>query len=82
MLVNKAVAMRISKLLAEKKITQYRLEQESGIPHGSMASIMNEKNKTVTLTTVILLAKGFGISLLDFLNDPLFSFENLTLGKE
>lgn len=82
MLVNKAVAMRISKLISEKGITQYKLEQESGIPHGSMACIMNERNKTVTLTTVLLLARGFGISLLEFLDDPLFSFENLTLGKE
>ena len=33
MLVNKAVAMRISKLLKEKNMTQYRLEQNSGILH-------------------------------------------------
>ena len=49
MTVNDAVATRISKLLREKGISQYRLEQESGIQHGSMQCIMNGRNKTVTL---------------------------------
>ena len=61
MTVNDAVAKRISKLLKEKGISQYRLEQNSGIQHGSMQCIMNGRNKTVTLSTVIMLAKGFGI---------------------
>lgn len=77
--VNKAVALRISKLLKEKNITQYRLEQNSGIQHGTMACIMNEKNKTVTLTTIILISRGFGITLQEFLNDNLFSDENLDI---
>ena len=77
MTVNKAVALRISKLLKEKNMTQYRLEQNSGILHGSMACIMNERNKTVTLTTIIMLAKGFGMTMLEFLDDPLFYEENL-----
>ena len=47
MTVNNAVALRISNLLKEKNMTQYRLEQESGIQHGSMQCIMNGRNKTV-----------------------------------
>lgn len=77
MLVNKAVALRVSKLLNEKKMTQYRLEQNSGIAHGSMACIMNEKNKTVTLTTIVLLARGFNMTMQEFLDDPLFKDSNL-----
>ncbi len=79
MTVNNAVAKRVSKLLLEKGMSQYRLEQESGIQHGSMQCIMNGRNKTVTLSTVIMLAKGFGISLTEFLNDDLFSPENLDI---
>ncbi|MBQ9085269.1 MAG: helix-turn-helix transcriptional regulator [Clostridia bacterium] len=60
-------------------MSQYRLEQESGIQHGSMQCIMNGRNKTVTLSTVIMLAKGFGISLTEFLNDDVFSAENLDI---
>jgi len=77
MLVNKAVALRIANLLREKKMTQYRLEQNSGIQHGTMACIMNEKNKTVTLTTIILIARGFNMTMQEFLNDPLFDNDKL-----
>jgi transcriptional regulator with XRE-family HTH domain len=79
--VNDAVATRISKLLREKGISQYRLEQESGIQHGSMQCIMNGRNKTVTLSTVILLAKGFDMSLSEFLNDDIFRSEDLEIEK-
>ncbi|MBR2965688.1 MAG: helix-turn-helix transcriptional regulator [Clostridia bacterium] len=79
MTVNDAVAKRISKLLREKDMSQYRLEQESGIQHGSMQCIMNGRNKTVTLSTVILLARGFNISLTEFLDDEIFSSGHLDL---
>ena len=54
-------------------MSQYRLEQETGIQHGSMQCIMNGRNKTVTLSTVILLARGFGMSLSEFLDDDIFA---------
>lgn len=79
MTVNDAVAKRISKLLQERNMSQYRLEQESGIQHGSMQCIMNGRNKTVTLSTVLLLAKGFDMSLTEFLADEIFLPENLEL---
>ena len=79
MTVNNAVAKRISNLLSEKKMSQYRLEQESGIQHGSMQCIMNGRNKTVTLSTVIMLAKGFNMTLTEFLDDELFHSEDLEI---
>ena len=79
MTVNDAVAKRISKLLDEKGISQYRLEQESGIQHGSMQCIMNGRNKTVTLSTVMMLAKGFNMSLVEFLDDEVFSSNELEI---
>ena len=81
MTVNDAVAKRISKLLHEKGISQYRLEQESGIQHGSMQCIMTGRNKTVTLSTVIMLARGFHMSLTDFLDDDIFISEDLEVEK-
>ena len=79
MTVNDAVATRISNLLCEKGMSQYRLEQESGIQHGSMQCIMNGRNKTVTLSTVIMIARGFGMTLTDFLDDEVFRSENLEI---
>lgn len=81
MTVNFAVAKRISKLLKEKGMSQYRLEQESGIQHGSMQCIMNCRNKTVTLSTVLMLAKGFDMTLLEFLDDEIFRSENLEIER-
>ena len=79
MTVNDAVAKRISKLLQEKDMSQYRLEQESGIQHGSMQCIMNGRNKTVTLSTVMMLANGFQMSLVEFLDDEIFYSEDLEI---
>jgi len=75
--VNDAVAKRVAQLLAEKKMTQYRLEQQSGIQHGHMQWIMSGKSKTVTLSTVMMLANGFGMNVIEFLNNDMFLFENL-----
>lgn len=77
MTVNDAVAKRIIGLLAEKQMTQYRLEQLSGIQHGHMQWIMSGKSKTVTLSTVLRLANGFGMTVLEFLDNDMFLFENL-----
>lgn len=77
MSVSEAVAKRINNLLTDKRMTQYRLEQKSGIQHGSMQCIMNGRNKTVTLSTVIMIARGFDMSLLEFLDDPVFTSEDL-----
>ena len=77
MTVSETVAKRISKLLIEKGMTQYRLEQNSGIQHGSMQCIMNGRNKTVTLSTVIMIAWGFDMSVIEFLDDDIFDLENL-----
>ncbi len=77
MTVNDAVAKRIVDLLTEKKMTQYRLEQLSGIQHGHMQWIMSGKSKTVTLSTVLRLANGFGMTMLEFLDNDMFLFENL-----
>ena len=79
MTVNDAVAKRVLALLKQQNISQYRLEQLSGIQHGSMQCIMNGRNKTVTLSTIILLANGFKMTPAEFLNDDLFDIENLDI---
>lgn len=70
--VSHAVAKRIEMLLKERNMTQYRLEQKSGVLHGSLACIMNGRNKTVTLSTVYMIAKGFDMTIVEFLNHDIF----------
>ena len=79
MTVNEAVAKRVAALLKEKNMTQYRLEIKSGILHGTMACIMRGKNKTVTLSTVMMIAKGFDMTLCEFLDAEVFTSEELEI---
>ncbi|MBR2970948.1 MAG: hypothetical protein IKC48_04045 [Clostridia bacterium] len=58
-------------------MTQYRLGQDSGVQHGSLQGIMNGRNKTVTLRTVMMLAKGFNMTLIEFLDDDIFNSEDI-----
>lgn len=77
MTVNDAVAKRIKGLISERNMTRYRLEKLSGIQHGHLQWILSGKSKTVTLSTVIMLANGFGMTLIEFLDYKDFLFENL-----
>lgn len=75
--VCKAVGLRISELLTKNNMTLYRLEQKSGIQHGTMMCIINKRNKNVTLKTIIMLANGFDMSLIEFLDSDLFNTDLL-----
>jgi hypothetical protein len=46
-----------------------------------MQCIMNGRNKTVTLSTVIMLARGFHMSLTEFLDDELFCSDDLEIDR-
>jgi len=79
MTINDAVAMRTLKLIKQRNITQYRLEQDSGILHGAMDRILLSKNKTVTLTTIYRLARGFNMTIQEYLDDDIFRRDDLEL---
>ncbi len=77
--VNRAVALRISQLLKEKGITQYRLAINSGVTHSTLKNIIHETVKDNLLSTIILIAGGFEMTVSEFLNSPLFLEENLNI---
>ena len=79
MSINDAVASRILQLMKEKGMTQYRLEQNSGIAHGAMDRILNSQNRTVTLTTIYRLATGFDMTALEFLDCEIFRDPSIEL---
>ncbi len=72
-----ATAIRIEGLLKERKMKLHHLEKKSGILHGTMACIMRRKNKDITLSKIMMIAKGFDMSFLEFLDDPIFHSEEL-----
>ena len=79
MTVNDAVAKKIIKLLKEKNMTQYRLEVLSHIPHSTMQNIIDGNHNKIMLNTVMMIAKGFGMTHLEFLDDEVFFSEDLEI---
>ncbi len=79
MTINDIVAARVSFLLKQKGMTQYRLEQDSGVTHGAMNRILNGDNKTVTLTTLYRLARGFNMTVFEFMDDEKFHSKDIEL---
>ena len=77
--VNHAVAMRIKELLKEKNLTRYKLAMNSGITHSTLKNIIHETVKDNLLSTVILIATGFNMTVSEFLDCPLFLEENLNI---
>lgn len=77
--ISQAVALRITELLKAKALTQYRLEQITGISHDTIKSIMKGKAKGVNLRTLIAIADGFDMTVSEFLNCDLFKYDNLNM---
>lgn len=79
MTVGQAVAKRIREILYQRDMTQYRLEQKAGMQHGTMQSVVAGRNKTVTLSTVMMVARGLDMSLIEFLDSDIFRSEDLEI---
>lgn len=77
--VNRAVALRITQLLKERNMTQYRLAMNSGLTHSTLKNIIHETVKDNLLSTIILIATGFNMTVSEFLDSPLFLEENLNI---
>ena len=77
--INDAIVERLYKYMGERNLTQYKLAQLSGIPFPTIKSIMHRRTKDITLKTIIMLSDGLKVSPSEFLNDPSFNIENLTL---
>lgn len=77
--VNHALVLRIQELLEEKQMTRYKLAMESGVSHSTLKNIIHETVKDNLLSTTILIAGGFGMTVSQFLDSPLFNEENLNI---
>lgn len=77
MKVSQAVASRIREILAEKNITQYKLEMNSGLSKGTLTSLMYTRYKGVNIITLITIIRTLGITIDEFFKSLLFDEENL-----
>lgn len=74
-----AVAKRTWQLMKERNMTQYRLGKLSGITHGGLDGLLNGTHKNVTLSTVYRLARGFGMTFHEFVDDDVFRSAELEI---
>lgn len=79
--LNQAFAIRVRELLKEKKITQYKLEQLTGLYHSTMTSILNNKVKASNFKTMALIIRELGITITEFFNSPVFDFDKLEIDE-
>lgn len=79
MTINQALSLRIKELLKLNDMSQYRLEQNSGVSHSQLGFILKNRNNSVNFKTVLMLAQGFNMTLLEFLDSPYFDCEKLDI---
>ena len=77
MTLSQAVAIKVRKLLKERNMTEYQLEQSSGIAHSTMSCFLNGRYKSCNLTTIVLIIRVFGMTVGEFFTDELFESEDL-----
>ncbi len=77
MRLNEAVSQRLSELLKERNMTNYRLYIKSGVHKSTIGNLINCTYESVNLRVIHEVCQGLGISIPEFFNSPLFYEENL-----
>ena len=77
MQLNEAVSKRIIELLKERNMTSYQLYVKSGVPKSTIGNLVNCAYASVKLRVIHEVCQGFGISITEFFNSPLFVEDNL-----
>jgi len=70
--INKALSIRIREILKTKKISQYELEQRTGLYHSTLSCLLNCRYNSANMKTVFLIIQGLDVSVLEFFDSPLF----------
>lgn len=82
MKLNKAFSLRVREILKEKKMTQYKLGQETGLYHSTMTDILNCKYETPNFRNMALIIRALGVSMSEFFDSEFFDFENLEIKEK
>lgn len=75
--VQRAVALRTSKLLLQKNMTQYSLAKKMLVPQNTVKHIIDEEYQSIKFHTMIKIADAFDMTIQEFLDDELFERQNL-----
>ena len=68
-----SIKMRVKELCSEKNMSVKQLSDVSGVPGSTIRSILTtKKDMNVRIETIEKMAKGFGISLMEFFDSDIF----------
>ena len=81
MTLNQAFNLRVKELLKEKNMTQYKLEQATGLYHSTMTYILTNtaKTRSANFRTMALIIRELGVTMQEFFNSPIFDFDKLDI---
>ena len=79
MTLNEAFAVRVKEIMKEKRITQYKITQETGIYPSTLNYILHGKTKASNFKTMTLIIRTLGVSIEAFFDSPVFDFDNLEI---
>lgn len=77
MKLNQAISLRLQELLTKRSMTQYQLFAKSGVPKSTIHNLIQCSYDSVKLRIIHELCQGFGISISEFFQSPLFDEVNL-----
>lgn len=77
--LNQAFATRVREILKEKGMTQYKLEQLTGIYHSTMTAVLGNKVKASNFKTMALIIRELGVSMNEFFDSPIFDFDDIEI---
>ena len=77
--LNHAFSTRDREILKEKKMTQYKLGQLTGLYHSTLADILNCKYQTPNFKNMALIIRELGMSMQEFFDSELFNFDELEI---
>ena len=77
--IQKAVAIRLSNLMIKHNITQYEVAKRMNTDKNTIKHILNEEYKSIKFDTVIKISQAFNMTLIEFLDDKVFDYENLDI---
>ena len=79
MTLNEAFAIRVKELLKEKKITQYKLCQQTGLYPSTMNYILHAKTRASNFKSMALIIRALGVTMSNFFDSPVFNLDGLDI---
>ncbi len=79
MKISTVISKRIDEFLYSRGISLYKLAKDSALPVATLQNLYRGQTKTTSLTVVLKVCVGLGVSPTEFFDSPLFASPDLEL---